>query len=125
MHVDWDWIKQRPHFLYEELTKIYEVELYFIHKVIDSKAHYVRNTKASNGARKIKKIPFSGRFPILRLIERLLNRRLIKSVTLYDVVWITSPLLLDFIPAEIIKRKIVVYDCMDDFLGFYSGLTGS
>jgi glycosyltransferase involved in cell wall biosynthesis len=122
MHVDWDWIKQRPHFLYEELTRYYTVDLFYIDKIYDKHSEGNRNTRnvySNSSVRKLRKLPLSGRFSVLRQVERQLNLRVIRSLTQYEYIWITSPLLLDYISLEQLKQKIVVYDCMDDFLGFY------
>ena len=31
MHVDWNWIKQRPHFIAEELTTWYDIKVVYPH----------------------------------------------------------------------------------------------
>lgn len=123
MHVDWGWIKQRPHFLYEELTKYFRVDLFYIEKLYGNKNRLknCRNVNSKSNVLKIRKLPLSGKHPILRDIEKLINfpsYRLLKS---YDYVWITSPLLLDFVPRKFLDGKVIIYDCMDDFLGFYEG----
>ncbi|MDR6726600.1 MULTISPECIES: glycosyltransferase family 1 protein [Paenibacillus] len=56
----------------------------------------------------------------MRKMEGLMNRLVNQSLKQYDYIWITSPLLLDFIPLDQLKDQVVIYDCMDDFLGFYS-----
>lgn len=122
MHIEWDWIKQRPHFIYEELTRYFEVDLFFINKFIDKNKNEnrnERNTYSASRVSKLMKLPLSGRFGILRTIEKVINYKLIKSLVEYDIVWITSPLILDFVPLFQLDNKIVIYDCMDDFLGFY------
>ncbi|WP_127576386.1 glycosyltransferase [Paenibacillus barengoltzii] len=122
MHVDWDWIKQRPHFLYEELTRYYAVDLIHTDKIYDKHSGRNRNSRNVHSASAIstlRKLPLSGRFQGLRQVEKLLNRKVIRSLSQYDYIWITSPILLDFISLEPLKQKIVIYDCMDDFLGFY------
>lgn len=125
MHVDWDWIKQRPHFLYEELTRYYSVDLFYIYKVYDKHSGMNRNSwnvHSNSTVHKLRKLPLSGRFSVLRQAEWQLNRKVIRSLNQYEYIWITSPLLLDYISLEQLRNKIVIYDCMDDFLGFYPGL---
>ncbi len=124
MHVDWNWIKQRPHFLYEELTNFYSVDLFYIHKLYDKNRGEISNFRYTQGHSQIntfKKIPLSGRFRGLQFFEKMLNYRLIKLLQQYDYIWITSPIILDFVSLELLKDKVVIYDCMDDFLGFYTG----
>ncbi len=124
MHVDWNWIKQRPHFLYEELTRYYSVDLFYIDKLYGNEAGGNWNSRdvfSESKVRTLKKLPMSGRFKGLRMIEGVMNRSIHQSLKQYDYIWITSPLLLDFISLSQLEDKIVIYDCMDDFLGFYSG----
>lgn len=127
MHVEWDWIKQRPHFLYEELTRYFTVDVFYIKKMYGNdsgKNRNERNIHSASKARIFKKLPVSGRFKGLRRVERLLNREVIHSLYEYNYIWITSPLLLDFIFLEQLKEQSIIYDCMDDFLGFYSDFRG-
>lgn len=123
MHVDWNWIKQRPHFLYEELTQYYKVDLFYIKKLyISSKKKHIKNkrqTYSLSNVIRILKLPLSGRFNILRMVERFLNFRISFRLRNYDYIWITSPILLDFIDLKLFENKKVIYDCMDDFLAFY------
>ncbi|WP_088548207.1 hypothetical protein [Paenibacillus aquistagni] len=123
MHVDWDWIKQRPHFLYEELTRHYSVDLFYIDKLYGNEASGNRNSRdifSVSKVHKLRKIPMSGRSKSLRMVERLINRSVNQSLKQYEYIWITSPLLLDFVSLDHLEDKIVIYDCMDDFLGFYT-----
>lgn len=127
MHVDWNWIKQRPHFLYEELTLYYNVDLYYIQKIYNRTSNKVNNSRdvySSSKINTLKKFPFSGRFRNIRFVEKLINRKSILSLKSYDYIWITSPIILDFVSPDNFQGKIVIYDCMDDFLGFYSGMNG-
>lgn len=124
MHVDWNWIKQRPHFIYEGLTRHNSVDLFFVKKLNINGRDDIRNSRnnySNSQVRTLYKLPLSGRFRWLRQLERLINREAIDRLDEYDLIWITSPLLLDFIPIERLKKKKIIYDCMDDFLGFYPG----
>lgn len=121
MHVDWDWIKQRPHFLFEELTKYFEIDLYYIQKIfVDHKIKNPINTSDDIKIFKYRKLPFSGRSFILKHIERIYNADLFSYLHSYDYIWVTSPLLFDFLPSHCLEREGVVYDCMDLFVGFYN-----
>lgn len=122
MHVEWSWIKQRPHFLFEELTRFYSTDLFFIHKTYGRKKRRTENSYnvySPSEVRVLKKLPFSGRVKWLRSLERQMNRKVIRTLNRYDCFWITSPLILDFLPIGLLKNKVVIYDCMDDFLEFY------
>lgn len=120
MHINWNWIKQRPHFLYEELSYYIDIDLYYVDRLLDQSKHKinnVRNTYRSSEANKITKLPLSGRYTSLQQIEKLINRKI--CLKQYNYIWITSPLILEFIPLKELEGKQVIYDCMDDFLEFY------
>ncbi|MGG4394309.1 hypothetical protein ABEX25_08335 [Paenibacillus thiaminolyticus] len=123
MHVDWNWIKQRPHFLYEELTKHYCVDLIYINKLYDKqkkKINNSRNVYSDSTVDTLNKLPLSGRSGFLKRIERLINRKSINLLSRYEYIWITSPIILEFVSLDLFPGKTVIYDCMDDFLGFYN-----
>ncbi|MEK4055170.1 hypothetical protein MHB84_16340 [Paenibacillus sp. FSL F4-0087] len=122
MHVDWNWIKQRPHFLFEELTRYYNVDLFYIYKFSDKHRNTILNSRTIStysNINLIRKVPMSGRVKTIQWIERFINRNVIRSYENFDYIWITSPIILDFVPLDRFKDKLVIYDCMDDFLGFY------
>lgn len=121
MHVHWDWIKQRPHFLYEELTKYFNVDLFFIDPILNRKNNVTKNSRLTYSESSIyglTKLPYSSKFEFLRYLERMLNNRKIQDC--YQYIWITSPIILQFLPRERLNNKMVIYDCMDNFLEFSS-----
>ncbi|KJB86194.1 hypothetical protein AZ66_20195 [Paenibacillus sp. E194] len=121
MHVDWNWAKQRPHFVYEQLSKKYKVDLYSIKNMFRNSKLAVNPIENVSGESYIvKKAPFSGRNNLSKRIEKLSNKKVIQKLlcTDYDLVWITSPVMLHFIPIELIQNRKVIYDCMDDYLAF-------
>jgi len=109
MHVHWNWIKQRPHFLYEELAKKNFVDLYYVRKF---------HEKSLSDNHELLKIPFSSTSGSLLWLEKKINRRKINLNKNYDVVWITSPVMMQFIPEKFLEDKLIIYDCMDDYLEF-------
>lgn len=123
MHVDWNWIKQRPHFLFEELTKYFEMDLFYVSKLVDKNTNKLINSMdvySDSKTTRLLKVPFSGRNSLSRGIEQLCNHNHIKSISEYSHIWITSPIILDFIPLNVLKNKNIIYDCMDNFSGFYT-----
>ncbi len=121
MHVHWNWIKQRPHFLYEELTKYFHIDLFYIGRVFDKKNLAIQNSRKTyteSSIRQITKIPYSSRYKLLCCIESMLNRN--KIMGEYQYIWITSPLILQFVPRRFLDNKMIIYDCMDNFLEFSS-----
>jgi len=118
MHVDWNWIKQRPHFLAEHLTDYYDLDIFYI-------KNYAIKGLIKNQAKvniyKLNKIPLSGKIPFLRKIEKSINKKVLNKVysSDYDYIWISSPIILGFIDLERLQNKKIVYDCMDNLLEFY------
>lgn len=114
MHVDWNWIKQRPHFIAEKLhDNGVNVDIYY-HKYF-YKDKLTVNEKGNLSIKKIPRLPLS-RFKIVRTINEQLYKNLIIRLTRknrYDYIYITHPsLFIDKITVPII------YDCMDDVLAF-------
>ncbi|MGE6667866.1 hypothetical protein [Paenibacillus xylanexedens] len=122
MHVDWDWIKQRPHFISEGLSENYQVDIFFVRNYLNMKKNS-NNTLNAKIASKymIKKVPLSSRFSLLKVLERLINHKVYKMLESkeYDIVWTTSPVILDFVDLKKLKKRKLVYDCMDDVIEFY------
>lgn len=111
MHVQWGWIKQRPHFIAEGLDARYDVWVLYRTRI--------------RGKMLVKNDSHVSRLPLLPIVSS--NKTLIKIQTLMqklwiyliasffkpDVVWVTFPSLCDFLP-EKCKKAEVIYDCMDD-----------
>lgn len=114
-HVSWNWTKQRPQFLAEELSHKYEVI-------------YVQEgsfrTKKCNGSEKIgvkrlSHLPFS-RYSIIKCINMLLYKvQLYALCKKCDIIWFTSPQVVNWIPKCFFKNRITIYDCMDDMIELY------
>ncbi|MBR0101259.1 MAG: glycosyltransferase [Treponema sp.] len=113
MHVDWNWIKQRPHFVAEYLAKNgCEVEVYYNkygHKdLVDNKWNFstLQPLPKLRGAR----------FSIIQFLNRILYYFYIKKLqkqTSYDYIFLTHPSM--FTKSMIGK---IIYDCMDDNAAF-------
>lgn len=115
-HVDWDWIKQRPQFIAEELNNHYEV--YTLYKRSNRRKRLVKNPT------KIKKIPifclpFERRLNLFYIINSILYQILITFMIFIfkpDYIWLTHPNLLVRIPKS--SKAKIIYDCMDDYAEF-------
>lgn len=115
IHVDWSWIKQRPHFIAESLNQFYQ---------IDVLCKRVWNAERNNNPTNIN-ICFPFRFPFERFkivnwinicIRHIYLRSIIKR---YDFLWFTAPTEdCNFLLSKVDKKVKVVYDCMDDYLEF-------
>ena len=114
-HVSWSWTKQRPQFLAEELSHKYDVT-------------YVQEgsfrSRAKNSAVKVKikrlfLLPFS-RYGIIKRINILLYKvQLYGMCKKCDIIWFTSPQVVNWVPKRVFKHKVTVYDCMDDMIELY------
>ena len=113
MHVDWGWIKQRPHFIAEYLAKNgYKVDVYYKPY---SKKFYVENNTNLVTLKPIKQIK-GQRFSIIKKINFWLYKNSVKRMVKnnsYDYVYITHP-------SMFVKdlRSKLIYDCMDDNAAF-------
>ncbi|WP_318507244.1 hypothetical protein [Bacillus sp. T3] len=117
MHVDWSWIKQRPHFLAENLSKVFNILVFHL---------YSRNRKVmTSNPSDINKLPIIT-FPLKRIkifnILSIASQKIIFYFYLKqkkpEIIWITYPALYDYLPKKELKNYKVIYDCMDDVQGF-------
>lgn len=115
--VRWDWIKQRPQFLAEELAQHYNVT------VVIQQPFFAKRQKA-DGVVNVKfkllyRLPF-GRLSAIGYINKLLAQlQLLFVYKKFSVFWFSSPLQYPF-ASKSLGGKVVVYDCMDDMLEFHT-----
>lgn len=122
--IPWGWIKQRPQFIPEYLSKYYEIDVYYKSSNLQGRKTLVNSVNTSIENLVIKSfrvIPFYS-IPIVRRlkfdwINKVLVRFQLPSFDNYDIIWFTSPYLFKLYYTKKCKSKIV-YDCMDDFLEF-------
>lgn len=122
MHVSWDWIKQRPHFLAEGLAENNEVTV--VYRNTYRKRRLVKNPVAVPLVRKaLFALPLGARFRVIDWMNDLIMRwQLKKTIREAEVVWITYPTLFAVISPYLLPKQKVVYDCMDDYSSFPSVL---
>ncbi|NMC60897.1 MAG: glycosyltransferase family 4 protein [Candidatus Methanofastidiosa archaeon] len=116
MHVDWAWIKQRPHFIAEELSENFQVKV--IH--LRSKRFLFKKTE-SKGELSIApayRLPYYENNLIYNLNRIYLKFYFTSLIKNYkpDFIWITFPQLYDYIPSNLDCK--IIYDCMDLPIGF-------
>lgn len=117
MHVDWDWIKQRPHFLAEELAGDFNVVALYPRSV--RRAHLVSNTSAVK-RHGVVQLPFA-RFAFIRQINDFIRTVYALVFMVFwrpDFVWVTFPTLTHPWIYRLIGKSHLVYDCMDDAAQF-------
>ena len=116
MHVDWRWIKQRPHYLAEGLAGWADVLV--LYKVMRKRRKLPVNPS------KIARLPIlpipTRPHPLLMTLDALFQQAIISIVILFfrpDVVWLAYPTLLAYLPPTL-RKRFIVYDCMDLATGF-------
>jgi len=117
MNVDWDWAKQRPHFLAAHLSTSNDILVIY---PFAWKRRYL-STNDRNG---VKLYPFflfplGRRFAIIRRLNIFVLRMIARIFFRWyrpDFVWISSPELFDYLPKHLSTK--LIYDCMDDILAF-------
>lgn len=114
MHTNWNWIKQRPQFIAEELSKKYNVFVYYPSSF--KKQKLCKNNHTGISVKPFLRIPFSGSNKFFRFLNSIVNRVffsfLIRKHKI-NVLWLCSPSLISLVPKHF--KKNIVYDCMDDY----------
>ncbi len=123
MHVDWNWIKQRPHFIAEELSNYYEIIVLYLYSY---NRKNLANTKKYDNILTIPffRIPKSSSIKILKKIELIIQKnKICKIIKKYhiDCLYIPYPTFIDIIPKWFTGK--VLYDCMDRYSAFKSTIT--
>lgn len=122
MHVDWNWIKQRPHFLAEQLATRHNVLVVY-------RASRMRLRLPGNptSVARLPLLPIPRRWgTALSAIDQLAQLvwlSIIGWVFRPDTIWLTFPTAYSYLPSWL-RRKAVVYDCMDDALAFNDSARG-
>ena len=121
-HIHWNWIKQRPQYLAEELSRYYGVSCFYgkAYKDIGLKENKANGVEL----RELPRMPSLGnKFRSLVACNDYMARRIIaKEVESHpdSLIWLTGPRLLAWVPKDYCGP--IVYDCMDDHAAFYSGI---
>lgn len=118
MNVDWAWIKQRPHFIAENLSEKFEIIIIYRYRY---KRYLLQkpDNKPILDLRAVKVIPFIDRNVLLKKLNELLFNNIVKRIIHKerpDIIFTTYPTHVDVIPFDY-KGK-VIYDCMDNHLYF-------
>ena len=114
-HVDWRWIKQRPHFLSEE------AERRGFRVVVLFKPNAARRSLPENPSvvhrRPLLPLPHSSRHGRITWVTRRLQRSYLALWCMCfrpNVVYLSHPVLGAVLPKRLRSKVRVVYDCMDD-----------
>jgi len=113
MHVDWNWIKQRPHFIEEHLEDEFDVV------VLCPRNYRIKEYHDKQNIHVFYTIPFVRRFPVLWRIDHFRDRQFVRKYIdkeKPDIIYATHPRYGEYIPKSYEGK--VLYDCMDDMLSF-------
>jgi teichuronic acid biosynthesis glycosyltransferase TuaH len=112
---DWNWIKQRPHFLAQYLSGTYNVRV--VYSITSKRNMTVRNPAPGMKLIPTVHVPGRCRSPALYKLDTLAMKLVFGLLILFvrpDVIWISYPELWSCLPRWSVVP--VVYDCMDDHL---------
>ena len=117
-HVNWSWIKQRPHYIAEGLSETFEVFFYGGMNYVSrnnawedtlTSVHINSYFRIPNKIKKISKF--------CQYIDYLIGKiqfQLIIFKLKPDLIWVTSPEISHYIPLRYFHK--VIFDCMDDYV---------
>lgn len=111
MHIDWDWIFQRPQILAKALEEDFECKVVFPKSMVNKGAVAKKNISPKNGVAAYR-IPLQRRIPFIKWLNQKIIKWTIGDCNKYDVLWVCHPDLMKYIPADYSGK--VVYDCMDN-----------
>jgi teichuronic acid biosynthesis glycosyltransferase TuaH len=117
MNVDWDWAKQRPHFIAEHLSDSHDVIILYPYSWRRSQLN--ANPKSHLRVFPFFRIPLGGKSSFVRgfnLFVLKIMAKILFSWRLPDIIWICSPEFFRILPKNF--SATLIYDCMDDFLAF-------
>jgi len=117
MHVPWGWIKQRPHFIAEYLSRYYDINVFY--KKPYKKNNLVQNEFLDNiKIKELFRLPFE-RYKSISTYNAIITKFQIKKIIdEFDLIWFTHPNLFEPIKDILPKKIKVIYDCMDDSVEF-------
>jgi len=119
MHVPWGWIKQRPHFIAEHLSKYYKVNV-FCKKAYNKKNLIKNNIIGNVNVNEVFRLPFE-RFNLISKFNTItIGFQLKRIINNFELVWITHPNLFELIQDILPGGIKLIYDCMDDAMEFPS-----
>lgn len=115
-NVPWSWIKQRPHFIAEELSSYFDVTVYS--KKAYNKAHIVENKTIKVKIKEVFRLPFERFFFVEKLSSLIIANQLSRKIKNYDIIWLSDARMYIFIKKYISENQKIIFDCMDDYAEF-------
>lgn len=110
IHVNWDWIFQRPQILEKMLEEDYDVVVY--NKKVLFKPSVSKNSIRPKNMKVMWQLPKEDKIPLVKRINRWIIKQSYKRCKDYDAVWVCHPSLFSFLPNDYSGK--IIYDCMDN-----------
>ena len=119
MGIDWYWIKQRPQFIAELLSKDYDISVVY-QKEIVKKIELRKNRDELKNSLALPILPYRDKSFIVHTIQRFIFEQRIKNIHEFDMIWIGHPLLYRYVPSSFQGK--IIYDCMDNHIALCTDL---
>jgi teichuronic acid biosynthesis glycosyltransferase TuaH len=119
MNVDWDWVKQRPHFIAEGLSINNDVLI--LYPFLWRRSQVSSNPRSNLNLKLLISLPFGGKYNWISFLNIWIRKFFIYMILKkdsYDLIWISSIEIYQSLPFN--HKSKIIYDCMDDVLGFVS-----
>ena len=121
MHIDWNWIKQRPQYIAQELARTYQVSVLYKYRyqrniMQDGKISFCEDKLE---VRPIYRIPIIERWGFGKKINKgIIKRAIYKKIKKLqpEFIYITEPEQVEFLPKD--NKTMIIYDCMDNHAAF-------
>lgn len=124
--VDWNWIKQRPQFLAEQLSDYYDITVVYPYKNMRQGLQKTKTSKLR--IEPYYSIPYilQNYFCLKGMNNWLINQQIarITKYDTFDLIWCSMPWQIDLLKSFTGKIPII-YDCMDDYLSISSDINAS
>ncbi len=117
MNIDWNWIKQRPQFMAEGLSKVFETKIVYQYQY--TRKNYQKRSYADLDIVPMYPIPKLDRFGRLRLINDKLKKNFIQRIMkkfVPDYIYCTLPVQIHWIENS---DAFIIYDCMDNHAALF------
>lgn len=117
LNVDWNWIKQRPHFIAEYLARYFDIQAIYQYRY---KRNGLQKRSAGNiNLKAIYVIPGGDRCERLSMVNKKIKQAVVSneiSSKRPSILYLTSPKQIDLIPDSF--KGVIIYDCMDNHPAF-------
>lgn len=117
--VNWKWIKQRPHFICEYLSKkgievtYFSITPFLKQKILRKSLNRYLNIQDNFV------LPYASKINLVKKINIIYIKSLLNQK--YDIVVLTDPKQYEYLPKKLRNCAKIVYECMDNIPYFYQG----